>query len=257
MNQTQVIKYQIELMQKLAGIVQTMDRHYNNFPYLNDLQPRSTALWLPASLDEWAMEISGCIEEWTDLLAKVNPPPEYPDQTHARIQQSQAADLSRDDLAALVNWSNCQEPGLINDLTTQELLNVYRMSAEYDTVVDWLAEKGNFAVRAFNHVVRPAAHINLMNERWENEFPDFHHKDMPTIPSNWVDQSWHNDTTPSFEPFAGLRVWVNYADPAVREFDGGKRFIITSEDGETTHLETDNWLDVLLKVGELKDASNH
>ena len=50
------------------------------------------------------------------------------------------------------------------------------------------------------------------------EFTDFDQATLPAIPSHWIDNSWHNDTCPSFiiRPFAdgvaNVQVFIDYAD---------------------------------------------
>lgn len=97
--------------------------------------------------------------------------------------------------------------------------------------------------------------------KWHAEFPEFAPADMPTIPADWQDMSWHNDACPSFAFMIGgegdsnntlARVWVDWVDPADRE--GGtdsKRFLVTYEadDGTTFDaLQTDDWAEVLAYV---------
>jgi hypothetical protein len=85
---------------------------------------------------------------------------------------------------------------------------------------------------------------------FQQEFPDFPAADMPAIPAGFVDTSWHNDVCPSFtSDSAGLIIWIDYLDPANREF-GAKyhRFDIMQQDcgvergGES--LMTDDWAEV-------------
>ena len=60
---------------------------------------------------------------------------------------------------------------------------------------------------------------------WQSEFPDF--TDMPAIPENWDDISWHNDICPSFADATGnFLLFVDYADVNKREFQGEKRFAV-------------------------------
>lgn len=85
---------------------------------------------------------------------------------------------------------------------------------------------------------------------WKREFPDFKPAEMPDIPEGWEDQSWHNDTCPSFLA-NGLRVFIDYADPAQRELPDTPRFSVSREPTEAenyTHdaeLQTDDWSEVL------------
>lgn len=54
-------------------------------------------------------------------------------------------------------------------------------------------------------------------EQLRREFPDYDVATLPPVPVAWEDTSWHNDAAPSFEPFTGCRVWVDYADAQRRE----------------------------------------
>jgi len=77
------------------------------------------------------------------------------------------------------------------------------------------------------------------------EFPDYlkvgrvYH--WPRVPGiEWIETSWHNDTTPSWEfeaPKHKLRVrfWADYEDPDMREGSWNSRWAVTvsTEDGDT------------------------
>lgn len=80
---------------------------------------------------------------------------------------------------------------------------------------------------------------------YQTQFPDYAAADMPDMPASWVDQSWHNDMCPSFVPCAGLSVWVDYANPDMRQIPEGPRFVViyTDVDGAYTGdaLATDDW----------------
>ncbi len=61
---------------------------------------------------------------------------------------------------------------------------------------------------------------------YKTEFPDFDYE--LTLPSDWIDSSWHNDICPSFEAeFEDMRyrIFCDYADPARREV-GGLQFAV-------------------------------
>ena len=65
---------------------------------------------------------------------------------------------------------------------------------------------------------------------YKTEFPDFDNE--LSLPDGWVDTSWHNDVSPSFEKQFGdvtYRIWCDYKDPARREV-GGKQFTVYVED---------------------------
>ena len=86
---------------------------------------------------------------------------------------------------------------------------------------------------------------------YQTEFPDFDPATLPPLPEGAEDVSWHNDTCPSFEfPCAALTVYIDYADPAAREFPEALRFsaIVTSNRdlpnlGELV-LATDEWSEI-------------
>ncbi|MGX1323269.1 hypothetical protein AB7M17_006722 [Bradyrhizobium sp. USDA 377] len=62
---------------------------------------------------------------------------------------------------------------------------------------------------------------------WKTEFPDFPEADMPAIPADFVDTSWHNNACPSFtSDEAELTVWIDYLDVSQREHGSGHRFTI-------------------------------
>lgn len=61
---------------------------------------------------------------------------------------------------------------------------------------------------------------------------EFNHEEY-TIPefllknSDWEDVSWHNDMCPRWENYKlMLAVWVNCADPALREFEDCKQYMV-------------------------------
>lgn len=85
---------------------------------------------------------------------------------------------------------------------------------------------------------------------YKEEFPDFV-LDV-ALPANFEDRSWRNDLSPCFINDArGLCLWVDYADPADREFGEGFRFSLTPVDSEGQHtddehlLDTDDYAEVL------------
>ena len=86
---------------------------------------------------------------------------------------------------------------------------------------------------------------------FKEEFPDFDPADMPAIPAGFDDVSWHNDMCPSFlNERAGLIIFVDYAEPAKREFPECPRFSVATWDNgacETT-MDSEEWADVLAHV---------
>lgn len=88
------------------------------------------------------------------------------------------------------------------------------------------------------------------------EFPDFPPADMPAIPETFEDTSWHNNACPNFaSDKLQLEIWVNYLDPAKREY-GEKypRFAVSQQrngiEMSGPSLETDDWNDVLRFIEE-------
>lgn len=75
------------------------------------------------------------------------------------------------------------------------------------------------------------------------EFPDMPAADMPDLPAGWFDTSWHNDACPSYTSPDGVVIWIDYADPDRREFDGHGRFSITYLDLDGCHMDGTTMLD--------------
>ena len=88
------------------------------------------------------------------------------------------------------------------------------------------------------------------------EFPDYDPATLPAIPDDWIDTSWHNNACPSFEAPNRYSVWIDYADPAQREYSGGKRYTVHAlgADGAfksyLPDLATDDWDAVLALVSK-------
>ena len=65
---------------------------------------------------------------------------------------------------------------------------------------------------------------------YKTEFPSF--DDELSLPDGWIDTSWHNDVSPSFEKQLGditYKIWCDYKDPEKREV-GGKQFTVATYD---------------------------
>ena len=84
---------------------------------------------------------------------------------------------------------------------------------------------------------------------YREEFPDFDPATMPPIPTHWIDQSWHNDACPSFNAGNGKVVFIDFADPYLREVEGGPRFTVHADPETNDHndvlFEADDWQFVL------------
>jgi hypothetical protein len=85
---------------------------------------------------------------------------------------------------------------------------------------------------------------------WFAEFCDF--RDMPAIPTDWEDVSWHNDVCPSFHAKGEtVRIFVDYPDGDLREYPEHKRFSAYKNDVKSmtpigdSLIETDNWSELL------------
>lgn len=70
---------------------------------------------------------------------------------------------------------------------------------------------------------------------WLTMFADYPVATMIPIPESWTEESWHNDTAPSFSPCAGpmgemAQVWIDYEDPAAREIPEANRFSFCRRD---------------------------
>lgn len=91
---------------------------------------------------------------------------------------------------------------------------------------------------------------------YTKEFPDFQTNAMPELPQGFFDQSWHNDTMPSFtNEKLGLKVWIDYAEPERREDPSGKRFALqqVSDDDESEDLLlSDSWPEVLAMIESVR-----
>jgi hypothetical protein len=88
---------------------------------------------------------------------------------------------------------------------------------------------------------------------YATHFPDFPADDMPAIPASFVDVSWHNDASPCFvSDTLGLELWVDYADPAKREYPGFPRYRVYQQRAGVEHsgpfIETDSWDDALMFI---------
>jgi hypothetical protein len=65
---------------------------------------------------------------------------------------------------------------------------------------------------------------------YKSEFRNY--DDTLNFPEGWIDTSWHNDVSPSFQKQLGditYRIWCDYKDPDRREV-GGKQFTVATYD---------------------------
>lgn len=70
-----------------------------------------------------------------------------------KVKAERAADLTREETAALMSWCDCQREDLWDSMNLQEMLNVYRATAEYDTFEGWAEEDRAAAHKAWNSAV--------------------------------------------------------------------------------------------------------
>jgi hypothetical protein len=84
---------------------------------------------------------------------------------------------------------------------------------------------------------------------YKAEFP--HYDDQLIFPDDWIDSSWHNDVSPSFEKQIGdirFKIWCDFKDPDLREV-GGKQFTVALyDDNEFEELQD------LAEFDQLQDA---
>lgn len=76
---------------------------------------------------------------------------------------------------------------------------------------------------------------DLVAPLWHAEFPDFPAADLPEIPDWWADQSWRNDACPFWVAAPTTGIFVDYSDPAAREYVGGPRFVVVRLEQDGTH----------------------
>ncbi|MBB5986004.1 hypothetical protein [Sphingobium lignivorans] len=86
---------------------------------------------------------------------------------------------------------------------------------------------------------------------YATEFPDYDASSLPAIPAHWQDASWHNDPCPFWLISQSMGVFIDYVDPAQKEFPDTPRFaVIRMVEGQHSTdalplLETDDWAQVL------------
>lgn len=81
------------------------------------------------------------------------------------------------------------------------------------------------------------------------EFPDFDATTLPdSIPDGFLAAHWHNEPCPHWireeEDGNNLDLFIDYPNPANREFPDGRRFVLKREDGSVIEY-TDRWWRVL------------
>jgi hypothetical protein len=69
--------------------------------------------------------------------------------------------------------------------------------------------------------------------------------DLPDVPTGWTDTSWGNEGAASYT-LGIYRAWIDHPDPKEREpFEGGPRFMVQTEAGGPTLIESDDWATVV------------
>jgi hypothetical protein len=78
------------------------------------------------------------------------------------VKASSADKLTREEIGYLMNWCDHQTEALWDGMSLQEILNVYRASAEWENFEAWTEARGNEARRAWNAVVRPKNRLRMV-----------------------------------------------------------------------------------------------
>ena len=98
----------------------------------------------------------------------------------------------------------------------------------------------------------------MLKMNYLNEFSDFDF-DIPQLPDGFVDVSWHNNVSPSFEKKLNdeysITLWVDYADASRREC-GGSQFLVmvhVTEELENVLYESqfDLWDDAINAINDI------
>lgn len=69
------------------------------------------------------------------------------------VKAKLASDLTRTETADLMAWCDYQTESLWDDMSLQEILNVYRVSAEWETWESWAQEDRKAAHKAWNRAI--------------------------------------------------------------------------------------------------------
>lgn len=73
--------------------------------------------------------------------------------SRSSVKAQRAEDLTFREIADLVNWCNHQRSNLWEEMSLQEILNVYRVSIEWDTWEGWASEERGAARKAWDRAV--------------------------------------------------------------------------------------------------------
>lgn len=74
-------------------------------------------------------------------------------EKHLSIKTAFASNMTRGDVSNLMFWCDFQCESLWDGMSTQEILNVYRASAEWETWEGWAEEDFDSARKAWNEAV--------------------------------------------------------------------------------------------------------
>jgi hypothetical protein len=101
----------------------------------------------------------------------------------------------------------------------------------------------------------------MIMRTWRGEFADFDEnldtkaKDLESL--GFEDCSWHNDICPSYSLALPedkyIQIFIDYVDPALREFPEWKRFLVimVDQDNVTTPMfKSDDWGEALTFLKE-------
>jgi hypothetical protein len=69
------------------------------------------------------------------------------------VKADRAAALTREEVVSLMEWCDYQREDLWESMSLQEILNVYRAAAEYETFEAWAEEDRKAAHAAWNRAV--------------------------------------------------------------------------------------------------------
>jgi len=97
-----------------------------------------------------------------------------------------------------------------------------------------------------------------MKQTYRTEFPNFDY-DIPQLPDGFVDVSWHNNVSPSFEKKLNdeysITLWVNYADESKRECGGSQFLVMVHVTDELENVlydsEFDLWDDAIKAINDI------
>lgn len=150
-----------------------------------------------------------------------------------------------------VSWSFDGEtiyPGYTDDTTWNGFLNVSVDEATWRYLLPILiagADGDSESLAAIEAMTQQDGRVSLAyglttseaDTWWPTQFPDYPVASMPPIPGDWIDKSWRNDTSPSFQVCTGpmaepVEMWIDYRDPSQREIAGAPRFSLYRRSGD-------------------------